>query len=265
MLSPPERRHPFRASIYQLTHKGVVEITRQDRAKARASSSTLTATSSRTPMWSTARARSPSSSGTARPTTRRWSARIASTDLGVLKVDAPVSSCFHFLSATRPTSASATTVVAIGSPFGLEGTVTSGIVSALHREMTSPNQLRDRQLDPDRRRDQPRQLGRPASQRSRQGRRRQLSDREQLRRQRRRRLRDPLEHRQVDRVPADLEREGRACFPRRRPERFLFADRRVRSARSEQARRQHKRLYVRETSSPQRRARRSTRRASCVR
>ncbi len=32
-----------------------------------------------------------------------------------------------------------TGVVAIGSPFGLEGSVTQGIVTALHRDMTSPN------------------------------------------------------------------------------------------------------------------------------
>ena len=30
-------------------------------------------------------------------------------------------------------------VLALGSPFGLEGTITSGIVSALHRQMTAPN------------------------------------------------------------------------------------------------------------------------------
>ena len=30
-------------------------------------------------------------------------------------------------------------VLAMGSPFGLEGTITAGIVSALHREMTAPN------------------------------------------------------------------------------------------------------------------------------
>ena len=30
-------------------------------------------------------------------------------------------------------------MIAIGSPFGLEQTVTTGIVSALHRQITSPN------------------------------------------------------------------------------------------------------------------------------
>jgi putative serine protease PepD len=64
-----------------------------------------------------------------------------STDLAVLKIDAP-SSILHPL--TLGDSAALQVgdgVVAIGSPFGLQETVTSGIVSALHREITSPNQF----------------------------------------------------------------------------------------------------------------------------
>jgi len=63
----------------------------------------------------------------------------ASTDLAVIKVDAP-SSLLHPLSlADSGKVAVGHGVVAIGSPFGLEETVTSGIVSALHRSMTAPN------------------------------------------------------------------------------------------------------------------------------
>ena len=65
----------------------------------------------------------------------------ASTDLAVLDVDAPAS----VLSPLRLGDSSDVQVgdgvVAIGSPFGLEQTVTSGIVSALHRQMTAPNEF----------------------------------------------------------------------------------------------------------------------------
>ena len=63
----------------------------------------------------------------------------ASTDLAVLKVDAPSSQIYPLTIGDSSKLAVGDNVVAIGSPFGLQETVTSGIVSALHREMTSPN------------------------------------------------------------------------------------------------------------------------------
>jgi len=64
-----------------------------------------------------------------------------STDLAVIKVDAP-SSLLHPLKLGDSNRLQVGDgVVAIGSPFGLEETVTSGIVSALHRQMQAPNQF----------------------------------------------------------------------------------------------------------------------------
>jgi putative serine protease PepD len=56
-----------------------------------------------------------------------------STDLAVIKVDAPSSQLFPLTVGDSRQLQVGDGVVAIGSPFGLEETVTSGIVSALHR------------------------------------------------------------------------------------------------------------------------------------
>jgi putative serine protease PepD len=63
----------------------------------------------------------------------------ASTDVAVVKVDAPSSLLVPLTLGDSGTVQVGDGVVAIGSPFGLAETVTSGIVSALHREITSPN------------------------------------------------------------------------------------------------------------------------------
>jgi len=59
------------------------------------------------------------------------------TDLAVIKVDAPSSQLFPLSVGSSTGLQVGDGVVAIGSPFGLEETVTSGIVSALHRAISS--------------------------------------------------------------------------------------------------------------------------------
>ncbi|MDX6397854.1 MAG: hypothetical protein QOJ43_1262 [Gaiellaceae bacterium] len=62
-----------------------------------------------------------------------------STDIAVLKVDAPEAELDPLPLAASSNVEVGDGVVAIGSPFGLEETVTTGIVSALHRQITAPN------------------------------------------------------------------------------------------------------------------------------
>jgi S1-C subfamily serine protease len=62
-----------------------------------------------------------------------------STDLAVIKVNAPASKLKPLRLADSGALRVGDPVVAIGSPFGLEQSVTSGIISALGREMVAPN------------------------------------------------------------------------------------------------------------------------------
>jgi putative serine protease PepD len=62
-----------------------------------------------------------------------------STDIAVLKVDASASTLQALSLADSSKLQVGDGVIAIGSPFGLEETVTTGIVSALHRQISAPN------------------------------------------------------------------------------------------------------------------------------
>jgi putative serine protease PepD len=62
-----------------------------------------------------------------------------STDLAVLRVDAPASLLEPLELANSDELAVGDGVIAIGSPYGLDQSVTAGIVSALHREISAPN------------------------------------------------------------------------------------------------------------------------------
>ena len=62
-----------------------------------------------------------------------------STDLAVIDVNAPAAVLKPLELGDSSAVEVGDGVIAIGSPFGLDQTVTTGIVSALHRQITSPN------------------------------------------------------------------------------------------------------------------------------
>lgn len=63
----------------------------------------------------------------------------ASTDIAVLDVNRPAAQLSPLSFASEGTLEVGDPVVAIGSPLGLQGTLTTGVISALGREIQSPN------------------------------------------------------------------------------------------------------------------------------
>ena len=129
-----------------------------------------------------------------------------STDVALLKVDAPADQLHPLPLGDSSDAQVGDPVVAIGNPFGLDRTVTAGIVSALQRQIKAPNGFTiDNVIQTDAAIN-PGNSGGPLHRRQRPGDRDQLPDRvAERRRQRRHRLRGPDQHR--------LARSPSSCSP----------------------------------------------------
>ena len=85
------------------------------------------------------------------------------SDVAVLKIDAPPDSLFPVTFGSSSNLLVGQRVFAIGNPFGLERTLSTGIVSSLNRSLPEPSRPAHDEVDhPDRRCDQSRQFGRAA-------------------------------------------------------------------------------------------------------
>jgi S1-C subfamily serine protease len=80
----------------------------------------------------------------------QWEAKVVGVapdkDLAVLKIDAPATKLFPLPLGDSDSLEVGRKVLAIGNPFGLDSTLTTGIVSALGREISSPNGRRIRDV-----------------------------------------------------------------------------------------------------------------------
>ena len=137
-------------------------------------------------------------------------------DLAVLRISAPPEKLPPILVGTSKGLQVGQKVFAIGNPFGLDETLTTGVVSALGRTIESLTSRQDPGRHPDGRRDQPRQFRRPAARQRRAPHRREHADREPVRRERGHRLRRARRHRERGRARAHRARQDRAPAPRRR-------------------------------------------------
>ena len=123
-------------------------------------------------------------------------------DLAVLRIQAPREKLVPLRVGTSADLSVGQKVYAIGNPFGLDFTLTTGIVSALGRTIQGVSGAHHLRRDPDRRRDQPRQLRRAAPRQLRAADRRQHRDLQPVRGERGDRLRGPGGHGEPHRAGA---------------------------------------------------------------